>query len=111
MENTNTNTREIGVLTNIRDLIEKMDKFNQIEILRIFSKHSEVVLNENKNGIYVNLTEVSDNVIDEVIKHLDFVLVQESHLKKDENVKENYKNIYFGKDNKDNLLYNSSFTN
>ncbi len=98
------NTYDAKVLMQIRDTIEKMNKFNQIEVLRIFSKYKNVILNENKYGIHINLTEVSDKIIKELIDHLEFVLTQEQQLDKDEQKKENYKNIYFVKDNKDNLL-------
>ena len=101
MEKVEQNKYDIITLNNIRDVIEKMNKFNQIEVLRIFSKYNEVVLNENKNGIHINLTEVPEYIIDDLVKHLDFVLIQENHLKKDESMKDKYKNIYFGKDNKD----------
>jgi hypothetical protein len=102
--NENHNTYDAKILMQIRDTIEKMNKFNQIEILRIFSKYKNVIINENKYGIHINLTEIPDKIIKELINHLEFVLSQEQLLDKDEQKKENYKNIYFVKDNKDNLL-------
>ena len=38
-------------LNTIREKIESMSKFNQIEVLRILSKRKNVTLNENKYGI------------------------------------------------------------
>ena len=43
---------KIEKLTNMKNSIERMDKPNQIEVLRLLSK-KDVVLNENKNGIYI----------------------------------------------------------
>ena len=37
------NSDYISELTNIRDSIEAMTKFNQVEILRIFVKHSVTI--------------------------------------------------------------------
>jgi len=54
---------ELGL---IRDSIEQMSKFNQVEILRILHKHADVTLNENKYGIHVNLTNISDVVLKEL---------------------------------------------
>lgn len=41
----------------LKDTIEKMSKYHQIEILRIFSSEKEVCINENKNGTFINLSE------------------------------------------------------
>lgn len=39
------NTTDTYKLNNIRDSIEKMSKFNQIEILRILTNYKEVIIN------------------------------------------------------------------
>lgn len=82
-------------LTMMRDSIEQMSKFNQVEILRILHKHSDVILNENKYGVHVNLTNLNNNVLDELKTYVSYVNAQEQTLKKDEKQKENIKNIYF----------------
>jgi hypothetical protein len=78
-----------------------MSKFNQIEVLRILNKNSTIILNENKNGIYVNLSELSKIVIDELKNYINYVNNQEIILKQREQEKENVKNIYFTKEIKD----------
>lgn len=85
-------------LNSIRVLIENMNKFNQIEILRILNKHKDVILNENKYGIHVNLTELNDSVINELKAYINYVSKQEVTLSEVEKQKEDFKNIYFGKD-------------
>ena len=50
-------------LFQLRDTIEKMTKFNQIAILRILNDSDDVIINENRNGIHINLTELSEDVI------------------------------------------------
>ena len=87
-------------LTTICKKIEAMPQFNQIEILKIISKHKEIILNENKNGIHINLTEISSVVIDELCDYINYINAQEMNLNIVEAQKEEFKNTYFTKDNK-----------
>jgi len=96
------NTFSTSELNYARDSIENMNKFNQIEILRILNNHKDVTLNENKYGVHVNLSELSTDVLDELVSYIKYVNTQEVNLKKVEQQKEDFKNIYFAKDNKDN---------
>tara|TARA_Y100000992_G_C21252007_1_gene486386 strand:+ start:1264 stop:1521 length:258 start_codon:yes stop_codon:yes gene_type:complete len=82
-------------ISNIRNSIEKMNKFNQIEVLRILNKHDDVIINENRNGIHVNLSDLKVNVIEELIHYIQYVHAQERALNQDEKQKEDIKNIYF----------------
>ena len=96
-------------LTTICKKIETMPQFNQIEILKIISKHKDIILNENKNGIHINLTEISSVVIDELCVYINYINAQEMNLNIVEAQKEEFKNTYFTKDikkdNKDNVKY------
>jgi len=96
--------RKINVeeLNRIREKIESMPKFNQIEVLRILSKYNKITLNENKYGVLVNMTDFEDEVIEKLKNYISYVNTQESNLNEVEVQKENFKNIYFVKDNKDN---------
>ena len=40
-----------------------MNKFNQVEVLRILSKHQDVILNENKYGTHINLSDFKKEII------------------------------------------------
>ena len=44
------NNFSVSELNYIRETIENMNKFNQIEVLRILNRHNDVTLNENKYG-------------------------------------------------------------
>jgi hypothetical protein len=79
-----------------------MNKFNQIEVLRILSRHSEVILNENKYGIHINLSELNKDIINELNIYIKYVNTQELTLNSIEQQKEDYRNTYFTKDIKDN---------
>jgi NTP pyrophosphatase (non-canonical NTP hydrolase) len=97
-----TNICSVSELNYIRDSIENMNKFNQVEVLRILSKNNNVTLNENKYGIHVNLSEVKKEIIDELNVYIKYVNAQEITLNAIEQKKEDYKNTYFSKDIKDN---------
>ncbi len=85
----------------IRQKIESLPKFNQVEILRILSKDAAVTLNENKYGTFINLTELSQDIIENLKTYINYVNTQEYHLNYLEKQKEEFKNIYFTKDNKE----------
>jgi len=89
-------------LNQIRSVIENMNKFNQIEILRILYKSKEeVVLNENNYGVHINLSELKNDLIHQLVMYINYVNTQETTLDKIEQQKESLQNIYFCKDNKD----------
>jgi len=79
----------------MRDNIEKMSKFHQLNILKILNNNKSVIINENKNGIHINLSDLDENIIEELHKYVSYVTTQENALNKDEKEKESIKNIYF----------------
>jgi hypothetical protein len=97
------NNFSVSELNYIRETIENMNKFNQIEVLRIFNKHSQVILNENKYGIHINLSELNKDIINELYIYIKYVNAQELALNSIEQQKEDYRNTYFTKDIKDNI--------
>jgi hypothetical protein len=101
-EEDNYNDFSIEELNSIRNTIESMSKFNQVEILRILNCYKNVTLNENKYGIHINLSELPKETIYKLKNYINYVNTQEINLNKIEQQKENFKNIYFTKDNKDN---------
>ena len=72
-----------------------MNKFNQIEVLKILHKSNNNLLNENKNGVLINLSELDKETIGELDEFIKHVLTQEIVLKKDEKTKEVLHNTYF----------------
>jgi hypothetical protein len=61
-----------------------------------------VVLNENKYGVHINLSDLPKKVVDELNLYIHYVNTQEITLGQVEKQKEDFKNIYFTKGNKDN---------
>jgi len=96
--NQDTNTEN---LIFIRDKIEQMSKFHQVEVLKILNKYSTVTLNENKYGVHVNLTDLDPSIIEEIKSYIQYVNAQENNLNVLEKQKEEFRNIYFTKDNKE----------
>ena len=64
---------EYDELNLIREKIESMPKFNQVEVLRILSKDDTVILNENKYGTFINLTELPLEIIDNLKTYIKYV--------------------------------------
>lgn len=101
MSTNDVNNFSVSELNYIRDSIENMNKFNQIEVLRILNNHKDVTINENKYGIHINLSELKKDILDEISTYINYVNTQEVTLHQVEKEKEDYKNTYFTKDIKD----------
>ena len=99
--NTEINTYSTIELNHIRETIENMNKFNQVEVLKILQRHSIVTLNENKYGIHINLSELPTEIISDLNTYIKYVNTQEYALNSIEQQKEDYRNTYFSKDIKD----------
>ena len=82
-------------LTAIKDKIEKLNKNNQLEILSILKNTNGVKLNENKNGVFVNMSFLSRETLVEVDKYVKYVYDQEKTLNEIEIQKQDYKNTFF----------------
>lgn len=94
IETTDYNKYTILELNQMREKIEAMPKFNQVEVLRILHKHN-IIINENKFGIHINLTELNDVIINQLFEYINYVNAQEMNLNELEKQKEDFKNIYF----------------
>jgi len=89
----------VSEMNQMREKIETMSKFNQIEVLRILHNYNDdVILNENKYGVHINLSEVKPEIIEKLKKYISYVNTQEITLNQVEKQKENFKNTYFTKD-------------
>lgn len=83
-------------LQSLKETIEDLPKFNQVEILKILKKSSDVTINENKNGIFVNLSLIDEKVIEELRLYVEYVNKQTKTLDEIENVTYNISEKYFG---------------
>jgi hypothetical protein len=66
-------------------------------------------LNENKSGIFVNLSFLSTNILNEIKTYINYINVQETSISHLETQCDEFKNTFFiDKEDKDNIvLYNS----
>ena len=81
-------------INQLKERIENMPKYHQIEVLRILSKIPNIKTNENNNGTFINLTEQSSDIITQLEKYADYVEEQQKNLnlveKKKEQIEQNF---------------------
>ena len=100
-------TIDINHLESLKEKIETLNQLHQIEILKIFSKNL-CKLNENKNGIFINMSFVPNEVIQEVDKYMGYIKEQSETFDTAEYQKEEFKNIILENEPTDNIIsYNS----
>ena len=102
MENNifNDNVENIDKLENLKNSIENMEKKHQIEILRILKNDKSIILNENINGVFINLSDISDKTINMIKKYILYVDKQNNNIIQIENKKEELQKTYFTISNK-----------
>ncbi len=71
----------------IKSKIENMSKKHHIEILKILKTNSAIKINENKSGIFINLSFLPNETIDQLYKYIDYISKQEDSLNNIENQK------------------------
>jgi len=95
----------------LKTKIEKMSKTHHVEILKILKKNGNVKLNENKSGVYVNLSFLPNETLSELENYLNYIEDQEISLITLENQKEEFKNTFFiEKEVKEETLFYSSIS-
>lgn len=92
-------------LESMKRQIEKMDKTHHIEILKILKQNNSITLNENKSGVYVNLSLLPSNIMEQLKKYVNYTNTQEATINTLEVQKNNFRNTFFSeKEDKDNAL-------
>ena len=71
----NINTYTPDELKELCQKLEEMSKINQVEALRIFHKHNKEMINENKYGIHINVTDVENHVLKEIEEFIELSLI------------------------------------
>jgi len=92
-------------LETMKQQIEKMDKTHHIEILKILKQNNSITLNENKSGVYVNLSLLPGNILEQLNKYVNYTKTQEDNINSLEVQKNNFRNTFFSeKEDKDNVI-------
>ena len=69
----------------INSKIEKLNKKQHIELLRIIVKDEKVNISENKNGSFINMNELNNEIIIKIDEYLKYIETKEKELIKIEN--------------------------
>ena len=72
-------------LSVIKERIEQMSVHHQIEVLQLVYDASLNNLNENKNGVFINLTQQSPAIIEILSNYIHYITKQQSQLTEMEN--------------------------
>jgi hypothetical protein len=86
-------------LQELRDNIEKLEKHQHLQIVKIIKKN-KIEFTENRNGIFLNMKDLNKNAIGEITQYLKYIDIQQKHLDNDEKIKKTYVNNFF-KDTKE----------
>lgn len=90
----NENISDMVELEKLKSKIEMLSKEHHITILKLLKK-TIPDLNENKNGVFINLTDISPVALNELKKYCNYIDTQEVKLDKIENNQKEIENSYF----------------
>lgn len=82
-------------LNRIKNNIENMDKIHHIEIYKILINDNKILFNENNNGIFINLTELSIDNIHKLENYIEYFNKQQKQLILLEKQKKEIQNNFF----------------
>ena len=86
---------DITRLENLKTKIESMSKINQLEILNILKQNIGIKINENKSGVYINLSLLPSETMNKILYYLNYILEQELSINTIENQKTEFANEFF----------------
>ena len=78
-------------LDKMKSRIETMSKLHHIEILKILKKNPNIKLNENKHGVFVNLSFLPNEIVDDMKTYVAYVDAQDKTIFDMEAQQEEYK--------------------
>ena len=79
----------------IKETIENMSKNHHIDVLKIFKQNDKIILNENGNGIFVNLSELDVIDLAKLNEFIKYVNKQQEQLDNVEDKKTYIENEFF----------------
>uniref|UniRef100_A0A6C0KE57 NET domain-containing protein n=1 Tax=viral metagenome TaxID=1070528 RepID=A0A6C0KE57_9ZZZZ len=85
-------------LKKLKEEVEKFNEVHQLEILRILQTNN-IEYSENRNGTFVNLTNLNSNIIKEIERYVHYVKDQKNILEEQESEKSKYIKNYFKENN------------
>lgn len=85
----------VDIITSLKDKIESLNKHHQIEILRILKQDKSMTLNENNNGVFINITDINDELYKKLKDYIDYVDNQKNNIETIESQKTMLENTFF----------------
>jgi hypothetical protein len=82
-------------IVDLRDRIERMSKSQHVELARILIREHHVNYDENQNGIFINMTELSASTIDHIKKFSQYIDLQEERISHVEREMNGLKDTFF----------------
>ena len=82
-------------LRELKQEIESMSKYHQVEVLRLLQKNNSVTLNENQNGTFINLNTCNEEIISSLHDYCNYVKEQQKTLSTIEKEKQRLEEEYF----------------
>ena len=90
----------------IKTKIESMNKYHQIEILRILKNDKNIVLNENSNGVFINISYLEEKTLECLSKYIEYVDNQTNNIETIEIQKTMIETTFFKPTKENNYIYN-----
>lgn len=86
-------------LLDLKKRIENIDDIHHKKILEIFLKYN-INVSENRNGCFINISNLSPEIQQEITEFLKYINKQEKTLNDVEKIKKKYKKNFFSNEEK-----------
>ena len=81
-------------VTHLRDRIELLPKVHHKDVARIFIENN-ITYDENKNGIFINLSTVPQEVLEKIARFISYVDLQQETIDLGETERKDIKTQFF----------------
>lgn len=85
-------------IVELKDKIDRMNKSQHVELARILIHEHKVTYDENKNGIFINMTELTPSILTHIKKFLQYIELQEESISHVEREMNGLKDTFFKSD-------------
>jgi len=72
--------------------IDSFSKEDHVKILEIIYKYNKSVISENNNGCFINMEDLSDEIITTIEHYINYVILKEGDINTIEDTKDKIKN-------------------
>ena len=90
----NNGNANIIELKKINNIVSKLNIIHHKKIFDIVRKYN-IKFSENRNGVFINLNNLSETLLDKIKKYIEYVNIQEKNFSNFENIKKEFKKDFF----------------